>query len=439
MGSPDAATMAAGLLSAQLSCRYFRPGGIVRGVVQLSTNRLVPDVSTEIAYVVAQVHAHVTVDSNVLTVPVVPLMSPKSASPGERGRIETAHQNTRFWEQTNGGLPDVRNFTGDTGACIYLSAPFALLSDLNIAPISEELAHPDGKNETLRRCRRDFAIPLPEQICPTFRGTSARVIYFLSVAAQGATEGSKPVSIHLPFDVYATEYFFGPQTLGAEDEDAEKALRRPSRTRRSVSVAIVPVGVRKGSEIPFELRPSLMHGRVETEQKQRAQTSIFTIGRDDSHLVRFLLTKQFYHPGEMLLGIFDFSKASIPCYEISATLCMEETLASMSLHPSKVVQSKEVGFFHEYTTSALQTNVRFSIPHDAIPTIKTDLVCFQWLIRFEFTANVTEGEHGPELTKQIFRWQVPIDVRASTARAPTSFANVPHKLFTGASRIVALA
>ncbi|GLE02131.1 hypothetical protein PINS_up010969 [Pythium insidiosum] len=438
-------TMEGNSISAQLSARYFRPGGVVRGVMQLFTTRDVADTSTEIAYVVAQIHGHVSVDSNLLTVPVVPLASPRSASRHERENLEASDARSAFWDAKNGSLPDVNSFSGETGSCIFLSAPCALLSDVNIAPTPSELAAPHGREETMRRCRRDFAIALPTTICPTFRGTSARVFYVLTITAQAAASDSKPVSIHLPFDVYASEFYFGPTTLAAAEsknsdgddpaDDSTDMLRRA----RSVSVSAVPVGVRNGSEVPFEVRPSLMHGRVETERLQRTQTSIYTIGKDDAHLVRFLLTKQFFHPGDVLLGVFDFSNGKIPCHAISASLCVDETLAAMSLQPGKVVQSKVIASTHELTALAVHTNIRFCVPHDAIPSIQTDLVCFQWLLRFEFTTSVTaDASTGNESSRQTFRWQVPIDVRPAPAREESGFANVPHKLFTGSSRHVSL-
>ncbi|KAJ0392935.1 hypothetical protein P43SY_000109 [Pythium insidiosum] len=471
------ATMEGNSISAQLSARYFRPGGVVRGVMQLYTTRDTADATTEIAYVVAQIHGHVSVDSNLLTVPVVPLASPRSASRHERENLEDSGSRSTFWDSKNGSLPDVNSFSGETGSCIFLSPPCALLSDVNIAPTPSELAAPHGREETMRRCRRDFAIALPSTICPTFRGTSARVFYVLSITAQGVAADSKPVSIHLPLDVYASEFYFGPTTLAAADEPHAEEDDTPTeggldamRRARSVSVSAVPVGVRNGSEVPFEVRPSLMHGRVETERLQRTQTSIYTIGKDDAHLVRFLLTKQFYHPGDtsiytigkddahlvrflltkqfyhpgdVLLGVFDFSNGKIPCHAISASLCVDETLAAMSLQPGKVVQSKVIASSHELTSLAVHTNIRFCIPHDAIPSIQTDLVCFEWLLRFEFTTSVTAAtstgdEAAGAATRQTFRWQVPIDVRPAPVREETGFANVPHKLFTGSSRHVSL-
>ncbi|KAL4111226.1 hypothetical protein PRIC1_002907 [Phytophthora ramorum] len=462
------------VLVARLASRHFRPGGVVKGVVRLVSHRQQPDAQSEIAHVVAQVHGHVTVDSNLLTLPVVHVNSPRPASQEERAQLERKlSEDVVLFDKMGAALPDVRHFSGDTGTCIFRSAPSVLLSDINIAPTQSELeaattksqdaidpvsAVEAAKEETAERCTREFAIALPEKVCPTFRGSSARVFYVVSITAQCASADSKPVSVHLPFEVYGSEYFFEAGTvasashlaasLGKNVGSADKAgetkkpnvvggTTRVGRLDRSMSLAPAPVGVRKGSGIAFELRPSLMHGRVETEQMQRAQTSIFTIGKDSSHLVRFLLTKQFYQPGEVLLGIFDFTRASIPCFEVSATLCLEETLSSMALDPDRVVQSKVFGSFRERTLGVLQTNVRFNIPHDALPTIKTDLVRFQWLLRFEFSAGDSSSS-GVTAQRQTFQWQVPIVVQPAVASERNQLANVPHKLYSGSTRVTSL-
>lgn len=449
-------------LSAQLASRYFRPGGVVRGVIQLTTSQKAADAASEVAYVVAQIHGHVTVDSNLLTLPVVHALSPRAASSTERAHLERKMSGEVFmFDKMGAALPDVRSFSGETGTCIYQSAPSVLLSDLNVAPTPEELqAGAVGTSERDKRCSREFAIALPDDICPTFRGNSARVFYAVSITAQSALPGSKPVSLHLSFEVYASEYLFAASTIASADQiaaqksdkqteeaagdsqpaPAVEAPRSGRRMERSTSFAPAPVSVRKGSEIAFELRPALMHGRVETDLMQRAQTSIFTIGKDSSHLVRFLLTKQFYQPGEILLGVFDFTRASIPCYEITATLCLEEKLASMSLDPDRVIQSRVVGSYQEYTNGALQTNLRLCIPQDALPTIRTDLVSFQWLLRFEFCAGLPADAASSDqsLERQKFQWQVPVAVKPPMALERAALANVPRKLFSGSSRAASL-
>lgn len=467
------------VLVAQLASRYFRPGGVVKGVVRLVSHQEKPGADLEIKHVVLQVHGHVTVDSNLLTLPVVHVDSRPSALQ-EHAQSEQKPLTNDIKLDT---LPDVRKFSGDTGTCIFCSPPSVLLSDVNIAPTPSEVETATAKiNEknhlgclskavqeaTAERCTREFAIALPENICPSFCGSSARVFYVVSITAQRAIAGSKPISVHLPFEVYGSEYFFEANTVASASQLAASQSQREEpvapdnnsvaakpikpqkvggttrvgRLDQSVSGAPAPVGVRIGSEIAFELRPTLMHGRVETEQMQRAQTSIYTIGKESSHLVRFLLTKQFYQPGDILLGVFDFTRASIPCYKVSVTLCQEETLSSMALDPDRIVQSKVFGTFHEHTLGVVQTNVRFSIPHNALPTIKTDLVRIQWLLQFEFSAGALPPQDGTTAAttqqRQTFQWKVPILVQPAVATERTHLANVPHKLFSGSIRAASL-
>ncbi|CAH0488663.1 unnamed protein product [Peronospora farinosa] len=458
------------VLVARLASRYFRTGGIVKGVVRLVSHHEDPDAYSKIAHVVAQVHGHVTVDISLLTLPVIHVQSPRFASNDE-------NKENKKLEDVVAALPDVRNFSGNTGTCIFRATPSVLFSDINIAPTQIELEAASHNNQgiadpvslfeaaqeaTAERCTREFAIALPWNICPSFRGVSAKVFYVISITAQFASDGSKSVSVHLPFDVYGSEYFFDTGTIASanhiatsqqkEDDittsadksvETQQVVGGTTRVERPFSVTPASVGVRKGNEIAFELRPSLMHGRVETELMQRAQTSIFTIGKDNSHLVRFLLLKQYYQPGEVLLGIFDFTRASIPCYEVSATLCLEEILSSMALDPDRVVQSKVYGSFRERTLGVLQTNARFSIPHDALPTIKTDLVRFQWLLRFEFSAGAPSSPlQGSSNTttqqRQSFQWHVPIIVQSTMTTERNHFANVPHKFYSGSTRVTSL-
>ncbi|KAI9920036.1 hypothetical protein PsorP6_015493 [Peronosclerospora sorghi] len=128
--------------------------------------------------------------------------------------------------------------------------------------------------------------------------------------------------------------------------------------------------------------------------------------------------------------MFDFTRASIPCYKVSTTLCFEETLASMALDPDLVVQSKVCGSFHEHTLDVLNTHVRFSIPHDALPTITTDLVRFQWLLRFEFSAGGTPATNAT--------WHVSVVVNPAVATARNQLATERHKLYSGAIRVALL-
>ncbi|KAI9919841.1 hypothetical protein PsorP6_015494 [Peronosclerospora sorghi] len=159
-------------------------------------------------------------------------------------------------EKINAVLPNVRKFSGDTGTCIFCSAPAVVLSDINITPSQSELQVATSE-------------------CPSPADA-------LSLA-QCARSGSKPISVHFPFDVYGSEDYLAAnntvasasQLEASKDHDSGNSMKAETSVE---SRAEKPVGVLcQGNQVAFELRPSLMHGRVETELLQRAQTSIFTI------------------------------------------------------------------------------------------------------------------------------------------------------------------
>ncbi|KAI9908396.1 hypothetical protein PsorP6_016433 [Peronosclerospora sorghi] len=129
-----------GLTRRELAIRVFRPGGIVKGVVRLVSNQHNSNAHSEIAHVVAQVHGHVTVDCNLLTLPLLEVQLPETASNDHQKSVEhEVSQDAVLMEKINAVLPDVRKFSGDTGTCIFCSAPAVVLSDINIPPSQSEL------------------------------------------------------------------------------------------------------------------------------------------------------------------------------------------------------------------------------------------------------------------------------------------------------------
>jgi hypothetical protein len=393
-------------LVAQLSCRYFRPGGIVRGIIETSVKGHNVEIWDKFGYVVAQIHAHCSVDTNLLSLPIR-LVSPKH-------QVQEAKIHN---EKLNSLASVVESFSGEDGICIFQSEPTVIFDR-------------DQENR-----QKEFALTLPNYLCPSFRGSSAQVIYILSLIID--MDSTKKIILNLPFDVLSNEYSFGSSPRDGNIPEINTDVSgssfpltheiEKSRDRR-MSVGVIPVGIRKGIEIPFVLRSSLMHGRVETEILQRSQTSTFSIGKDSNHLVRFLTTKQSYHPGDTVLGIFDFSRSTIPCYAVSAKLCIEEKLSSMSFDPSRVIHSKIIESYHEFTTDTRQTNVRFTIPMDALPSITTDLVCFRWIIHFEFSTVSTDSATQE---KELLRWQMPITVKAPCLSSRDEFMNISRKFYSG--------
>ncbi|OQR82955.1 hypothetical protein ACHHYP_15264 [Achlya hypogyna] len=365
-------------ITASLACAYFHPGGAVRGFVEITTPK---DLYVETGAV--QLHGHLCVDADQLTVPIVTL--------------EALDDDLVASLQ----LPDVRSFSGQTGICIYHSKPSVVFSD---ADVHEKL-------------RMHFAVGLPHEMCPTFKGSSARSFYILTFILK--VKGTPLAqSLHVPVDIYAPSYLFG---LRSPCKSPQSLLLSP--TADDHEKKIVPVAVRHGHEIPFEMKPHLMHGRVEVERGLGVQQSQFTIGQHKNHLVRVILHKQAFFPGDTLLVSFDFSAATMACDSVKGSLVLDEILCEHSLEPGKKVASSDLQTVVEVTADLLQTNMRFGVPFHALPSIETDLVSFKYALAFEF--HLAGG--------QMFQWSTPVIVATPLPPVP-SHLNVHGDVYSGPVR-----
>ncbi|RHY82003.1 hypothetical protein DYB37_005837 [Aphanomyces astaci] len=159
-------------IEARLTCAYFHAGGAVRGYVKIDSPR-----HLYIEWGVAQVHGHLCVDSDVLTVPVVPV----------------AAMDESFMKSLN--LPDVKTFSGPTGICIYQSKPTVLYSEIDV------------EHSTTSH----FAIGLPPSMCPSFKervgGTHTRH-YTIGQAACHLVQLTFFKQTYMPGDVVLVAFDF---------------------------------------------------------------------------------------------------------------------------------------------------------------------------------------------------------------------------------------
>ena len=92
------------------------------------------------------------------------------------------------------------------------------------------------------------------------------------------------------------------------------------------------------------------------------------------------------------------------------------------------------------------TSISLIIPASASPSIQTDLVCFQWIIRFEFVTSSNSfsnnssketifDEDGIVSIKDpmTFQWTVPIKIDVPVVDDNN---NLPESMYTGISKIV---
>jgi Rgp1 len=179
---------------------------------------------------------------------------------------------------------------------------------------------------------------------------------------------------------------------------------------------------------------------------------VFAIRSGDAKILRFMLYKLEYGPGDVVLGTFDLTGADCPCQQICASLQMEEksstawTTAStastnssnsgtasvaatprntaagqtpvaavtangagddadkVATAPAAVataaatpVHRRVVDVFHELTPCTLVSSLALALPADAPLSFQTDLVSVRWVLTFEFTIGGATQHTGAQV------------------------------------------
>nr|CCA27396.1 conserved hypothetical protein [Albugo laibachii Nc14] len=228
-----------------------------------------------------------------------------------------------------------------------------------------------------------FAIALPEACCPSFRFKVARVVYML--VGEVDTTPTK-TSIYLPFEVYGSMTYTFTMFPAIDMESESPKLFIDSENESSV-------GVRKGTEMPFEV------GSLNPRRDSVERVCVYVIKKEAEVVVECSISKPFYHLGESILCLLNFTRSEITC-------------------------------FAEETASTLQTSFHFPIPKQAIPTLQTNYISIQWLIQFNFLID------QPTESCQTLQWQIPIIIKFPEPSIQTMLphSNIPKRYFTGSQR-----
>nr|CCA26504.1 conserved hypothetical protein [Albugo laibachii Nc14] len=252
-----------------------------------------------------------------------------------------------------------------------------------------------------------FAIALPEACCPSFRFKVARVVYML--VGEVDTTPTK-TSIYLPFEVYGSMTYTFTMFPAIDMESESPKLFIDSENESSV-------GVRKGTEMPFEV------GSLNPRRDSVERVCVYVIKKEAEVVVECSISKPFYHLGESILCLLNFTRSEIKCKRLVAILLRQEKSDS-------VVDSKVIASFAEETASTLQTSFHFPIPKQAIPTLQTNYISIQWLIQFNFLID------QPTESCQTLQWQIPIIIKFPEPSIQTMLphSNIPKRYFTGSQR-----
>jgi hypothetical protein len=369
--------------------------------------------------------------------------------------------------------------------------------------------------EGVDSCLVRYTFPLPRKIPPSFKGVAVKYFYCIRVAARlrapNAVERvvSIPLRVINPLGNIAVIQVAPKPALGIEPKlhdlqpleaddrhavqltdtmahaaSAIELLGSPLvRARQRVTVASPAASAADALTSP-QLRVASLssyYRRLQREQQsQNVQNNVkalfaklsrplsIEISRARRHVAQFTVNRTAFQLGDVIVGQFDFSRASTSCYQVSCSLDYDEAVAvemqpsasaaaaaaaapltdssalasavipSTELMPRASVEPvavppryagsttlrKTVAEAHSITVHTLRTGMSLAIPSHAPYSFATSHVRVSWTLRFEFAIAArsrtdgddqvdADGVHGDALAQpavDCLHWELPIQV-----------------------------
>jgi hypothetical protein len=170
------------------------------------------------------------------------------------------------------------------------------------------------------------------------------------------------------------------------------------------------------------------HWLRSTQRKPQA----YNLANEVGHVVQFVLLQEAYRPGDVIAGVFDFSRSVVPCVQVCVALELEEKSVALAAgHPSRLMQVKAADSHHDYTAGCLQSHLNLRIPSDLPAAFCTRMIEVSWSLRFEFVTPL-RAETGEV---EVLNWKIPLSVRnddhgdSTATTLPTSWHAVTRTVF----------
>lgn len=215
---------------------------------------------------------------------------------------------------------------------------------------------------------------------PTYRGTSIRYFYKITIATQKV--GAKVQALHLPIRVLSLPTMIKVEEIPALCNDTSDEL---SPTNPFLE---------KHKNLETKLELALHHLQNITA---RRRASFYMISNKRGRVGRFCLFKQHFKLGEDIVGTLDFSCRTVRCVQVSVTLQCEEVLITSSAAGTSTAQTAEQSVngsdspssngkvmnftkHHEVCLGLLQTQVILPVPFHVTPSFTTNAgAYFHWI------------------------------------------------------------
>ncbi|XP_013183680.2 RAB6A-GEF complex partner protein 2 [Amyelois transitella] len=282
----------------------------------------------------------------------------------------------------------------DVGEVVFHTKPKILFCDLTI---------PLGETKTFW-----YRESIPIEAPPSYRGTSVKYSYKITIATQKV--GSHIKMVRIPFRVLPISPIINMQDLAAlcgNETTEELQPTNPFSEERKVETALT------------------MALQVLQNLTARRSPNSYMITNTRGKVGRFCLFKSAYKLGEDIVGTFDFSVGTVTCMQVSVSLQPEEVIKSKS--PSKTAnketlsRSMTVARYHEFTLGLSQAQLILSIPLHITPAFEGDQVSLRWRLHFEFVTTCEKLLPNAEDDS----WKAPLNIAIETM-----VWNLPVKIYS---------
>ncbi|XP_054721072.1 RAB6A-GEF complex partner protein 2-like [Uloborus diversus] len=318
------------------------------------------DLEEVLAWASAQIHCQCTVDDALVKFP-------SSASQEE---LATASQETSF-------IP----CRGESGHVVLSTKPKILFCDLKLSP---------GQSKTYI-----YRETIPNNAPPSYRGHCVKYAYKITIGTQRVNAVIKllkiPIRVLVLYGIPASQFV-------TESEELQVAPANPFLQSQQKQPTI---------STTLQLLEAIT---------ARRNPSYYNITNQSGKVVRFCLLKSSYRLGEDIIGVFDFSKASVKCVQFSVTLVSEEELQDgCKGRPKQSTTTVAYNKHHEFSLHLSLTQVILPIPLTVTPAFSTNIVSLKWKLHFEFvTTNTSSPMPEPSDASKPVSWQGPSSVDVQT-------------------------
>ncbi|XP_045537844.1 RAB6A-GEF complex partner protein 2 [Papilio machaon] len=282
----------------------------------------------------------------------------------------------------------------DIGDVVFHTKPKILFCDLTI---------PLGETKTFW-----YRESLPIEAAPSYRGTTIKYSYKITIATQKV--GSHIKMVRIPFRVLPISPIMNMQDLAALCGNETTEDLQPTN----------PFSEERKVETPLTMALQVLQNLT-----ARRSPNSYMITNTRGKVGRFCLFKSAYKLGEDIVGTFDFSVGTVTCMQVSVSLQPEEILKSKT--PAKNVnkesssRSMTVARYHEVTLGLTHSELILPIPLHITPAFDVNEVSLRWRLHFEFVTTNEKLSPNPEEKD----WNAPLNVPIETM-----VWNLPVKIYS---------